>query len=341
MTTILLIEDDQAAASLWEIALKREGYQVITAKDGLQGLKLAQAQRPDLVLLDLMLPGIDGFEICNRLRSDSVTADIPILIISAKSQESDKRTAFKLGATAYFVKPFAIKELIATIRETLIQKPAAALPTMALTFVGARGSEASPIVASLAVALAGDAAAVNLVDLRPYSVEHSLALGLPPRPAPIVLTQGEPYANLPNAMAAHPSGARLLNNLEGSGEAGQITPADVRAVLEVLLAGGGYTLIELALYPVELLREAVGRCTRVVLVTALEPAALAAAATALTVFERLGIAAQRTALIVSGATDQPLPDWGRKVLGVVPPAADATPAALRAIAERLRGLNET
>jgi DNA-binding response OmpR family regulator len=121
--TILIIEDNQETARILELSLKREGYQIVIALDGLRGLELAQAQPPDLILLDLMLPGIDGFEVCRRLRANPVTAGLPILILSAKTQEADKQLAAQLGANSYLAKPYRRAELLAAIQALLPNQP--------------------------------------------------------------------------------------------------------------------------------------------------------------------------------------------------------------------------
>lgn len=117
--TILVIEDDPTTASLLEMTLNSEGYQVLTAPNGLWGLKMARSALPDLILLDLMLPEMDGFEVLNRLRADPQTADVPVLILSAKDQPSDRRAADKIGADAYLVKSYEKAELLDLVRSLL------------------------------------------------------------------------------------------------------------------------------------------------------------------------------------------------------------------------------
>jgi CheY-like chemotaxis protein len=104
--TILLIEDDALSASVVELTLNSEGYRVLTAPNGLQGLKMAKANLPDLILLDLMLPGMDGFEVLSELRADPKTASVPVAIISAKGQAEDRQLADRLGADAYLPKAY-------------------------------------------------------------------------------------------------------------------------------------------------------------------------------------------------------------------------------------------
>jgi len=122
---ILVIEDDPASLRLVGYSLQHEGYQVLTAPNGLEGLRKARNEEPDLIVLDVMLPGIDGFEICHRLRTDPKTAQLPILMLSAKGREIDKATGLKVGADDYMSKPWPRSELISKIAAMLERKSAA------------------------------------------------------------------------------------------------------------------------------------------------------------------------------------------------------------------------
>ena len=115
MTTrrILLVEDDEALAETLRYNLIREGYSVTWSADGEDALKQASSKNPDLVILDLMLPKLDGFDVCRRIRSER---DVPILILSARDDETDKVVGLELGADDYVTKPFGLKELLARVR---------------------------------------------------------------------------------------------------------------------------------------------------------------------------------------------------------------------------------
>lgn len=113
---ILIVEDDRDIVEMVEYNLREEGYVTVSALDGEDGVRLAGSERPDLIILDIMLPVIDGFEVCRTLKSDDKTSQIPIIILSAKSQETDKVVGLELGADDYVTKPFSPRELIARIR---------------------------------------------------------------------------------------------------------------------------------------------------------------------------------------------------------------------------------
>ena len=117
---ILIIEDEEPISELIKLTLESGGFSnIITAFDGETGLAAARAQLPDLILLDLMLPGIDGLSVCRRLKHDDTTKNIPVIMLTAKSEESDIVVGLELGASDYIVKPFSRSILIARIRAQL------------------------------------------------------------------------------------------------------------------------------------------------------------------------------------------------------------------------------
>ncbi|MGA2093407.1 MAG: response regulator transcription factor [Sedimentisphaerales bacterium] len=116
---IEIIEDDHDIVEMIEYNLKEEGYRTVSAFDGEKGIELAKIEKPDLVILDIMLPAIDGFEVCRTLKQQQSTAYIPIIILSAKSRETDKVVGLELGADDYMTKPFSPRELIARIKAVL------------------------------------------------------------------------------------------------------------------------------------------------------------------------------------------------------------------------------
>lgn len=116
---ILIVEDEKDIAKMLDYNLKKEGFRAISAHYGEDALDMAHRECPDLIILDLMLPGIDGFEVCKTLKKENKTANIPIIMLTAKSQESDKIVGLELGADDYVTKPFSPRELIARIKAIL------------------------------------------------------------------------------------------------------------------------------------------------------------------------------------------------------------------------------
>lgn len=116
---ILIIDDERALADVLALNLQREGFETIIALDGREGLRLAQLQGPDLILLDLMLPGMGGLEVCRELRADSRTREVPIIMVTARTEETDEIVGLAVGADDYITKPYRIKVVIQRIKKEL------------------------------------------------------------------------------------------------------------------------------------------------------------------------------------------------------------------------------
>jgi two-component system phosphate regulon response regulator PhoB len=113
---IIVVEDETDLAELIALHLRREGYRVGVHGDGTEGMRAIERDPPDLVVLDLMLPGMDGFEICRQMRRDERTAAVPILVVTARGEDADVVTGLELGADDYVVKPFSPRVLVARVR---------------------------------------------------------------------------------------------------------------------------------------------------------------------------------------------------------------------------------
>jgi two-component system, OmpR family, alkaline phosphatase synthesis response regulator PhoP len=116
---ILVVEDDALIRELDRINLEAAGFVVVMATDGFQGLEMARTENPDLIVLDIMLPKMDGFKVCRILKFDDKYKHIPIIMLTARIQEVDKETGFKTGADGYMTKPFEPEELIKKINQVL------------------------------------------------------------------------------------------------------------------------------------------------------------------------------------------------------------------------------
>ncbi len=120
--TVLVVEDEEDILALLHFNLIKAGYDADCASHGEEALKAVAAKKPDLILLDLMLPGIDGLEICRRLRNDEETSEIPIIMLTARGEEEDIVRGLELGADDYVTKPFSIKVLLARVQTVLRRK---------------------------------------------------------------------------------------------------------------------------------------------------------------------------------------------------------------------------
>jgi two-component system phosphate regulon response regulator PhoB len=123
---ILIVEDDRSLADVLDYNLKQDGYQTVVANDGQDGLRQAKLRSPDLIVLDLMLPMVDGLEICRRLRADPVTRNILVLMLTAKTEETDEVVGFSVGTDDYVAKPFSVKVLLERIRALLRRRDGSA-----------------------------------------------------------------------------------------------------------------------------------------------------------------------------------------------------------------------
>ena len=130
---VLIIEDEPDIRDLLALHLEQEGYAVTKSSDGADGLRLARGSVPDLILLDLMLPGMDGLEVCRRLRADPATRAVPLVMLTARSDELDRVLGLELGADDYVVKPFSPREVLARVRAVLRRSRPVAADTSAVT----------------------------------------------------------------------------------------------------------------------------------------------------------------------------------------------------------------
>ena len=111
MTTILVIDDDELVSRTLQRALKMYGYHVMVSNSGTEGLQLARRHKPDLFILDIMMPGADGYQVCRQIRGDPMLSDLPVLFLTAKLKDEDKIEGFRAGADDYLTKPFNMEEL--------------------------------------------------------------------------------------------------------------------------------------------------------------------------------------------------------------------------------------
>lgn len=124
MPKVLVVDDDRAIQQLLEVNLELEGYDVAKATDGAEALEMVAAFQPDIVLLDVMMPKMDGREVCRRLKADPKTAALPVVFLSARAQDMDVSLGLELGAAAYLTKPFEPQDLLDTVRRVLASKAA-------------------------------------------------------------------------------------------------------------------------------------------------------------------------------------------------------------------------
>ena len=298
---ILVIEDDPSARRLLGYTLKQEGYEVLSAPNGLDGLRKAFEGDPDLVVLDVMLPGVDGFEVCHRLRGDPRTAELPVLMLSAKGQQTDKATGLKVGANEYMVKPADPSDLISSIQNLLVQRTQDV--ARAIAFLAAKGGVgASTVAVNVAIAISQRNKRVILVDLCPYSGATAALLGLKPERTIAGLfadsTDALDPSDLEAALITHDSGVRVLASPQIAAEYKGLSPSQISSLFSELRNMADYVLTDVSAYPSEVETTVLSKCHPIIVVTGAKPDSLASASSAAALLDKLGIAQERLGTVV-------------------------------------------
>lgn len=247
--TILIIEDDPTSLRLIEYALKQRGYQVLTTLNGLEGIITAQKEEPDLVILDIMLPGIDGFEVCRRLHSGSQTAKIPILIISAKTQKEDINAGFKAGADDYLLKPASPTEILNRVESLLSKKISG--QARVISFINSSEIPGiTMVMVNIAAVLAEQDKQVTLIDASSnYKARANKDKGSTGQQNRVIL-EVESTDNEPNepGFETLPSGIRVLHIDEAAnGENGGAENS--LDLIQTIGKNNDYLLVDLCLKP--------------------------------------------------------------------------------------------
>jgi DNA-binding response OmpR family regulator len=287
---ILIVDDDLQSLKLVGLMLQRRGYVIVAARGGVQGLAKAESDAPDLIILDVMMPDLDGLEVCRRLRSQPATSHIPIIMFTAKSQVGDKVDGFQSGADDYLTKPIHPNDLAARVDAALqrsAQKrhntPPASIAQV-IGFLGVRGGVGTTTLAlntAAALANADGERHVILVDLQASAANVAVQLGLNAADGLTALVNLEPDEITPAAIGPrlvhHASGLQLLLvSADQPVPAAALTTAQLTALISsvsqlahVVVLDLGSTLDDLTLTALEL-------CRRIVL--ALEPQRIAVVA---------------------------------------------------------------
>ena len=218
---ILIVDDDLDTLKLVGLILQRHGYQIAAANGGLQALNKAATERPDIILLDLMMPDLDGYEVTRRIRSNASLAHIPIIMFTAKTMLDDKVAGFEAGADDYLTKPAHPSELVAHVKALLARSQTTRAKTAQLelgrivSFIGAKGGVgASTVALNFAAASAQTGQDVILADLHSGSGSIGLMLGMTAKQSLSALLT-KPVSDLDqrtisDQLTAHPSGLRVL-----------------------------------------------------------------------------------------------------------------------------------
>ena len=340
--TILVIEDEQLSRELVHKVLTRQGYEVILAASGQEGLQQIARSRPDLVILDVMMPGIDGYEVCRQLRADPRTETLPIIMLSARGQVDDKVTGLEAGADEYVTKPIALAELVARVQallartQRLLQRAGPTARTMSFAFIGAKGGVGTTTVAlNVAAALGSNEQPAVIAEIMPSL--GSLALML----------DQQPFRNISSLLRLE---AEEIDDQVVRMHLGTITPAikvlfspqklsefstvrseQAQAIHAALARLSSHVILDLSNVPNTSASSLVPRMDFTAIVVEPEPVSVGAAKTQLELVRAWGGGLGATGVIIvnrsSLATPISFQDVGARiggeVIGVIPQAAQA------------------
>lgn len=328
MARILVVDDNADLLQMIRTLLEQRGnHEVILSADGEDALEKARAHPPDLAIVDVMMPGITGYEVCRRLRQNPATAQIPVIILTARGQPVDRETALSAGADDYITKPVTMGELLERVNHWLTRKRERRAAGGIVAVLGLRGGVGVTTVAvNLAVTLArAFPNQVCLVDLCPSSGHGALQLGLRPDPnwsALALLTSGLGADTVRNYLLSHPSGLHLLASpfvpVIGEGLRREMA----QALLAALRENFANVVVDLPSILTEGVMVILEDATAILLVTTADPPALQTAVGTLHVLQSF---ASRIRLLLNQVGPGPLPPvealqrvLRRPIAGVIP-----------------------
>lgn len=344
---VLVADDDPILQRLLLHTLKLEGYEVLAARDGKEALDVVMRERPDLVILDVMMPGMNGFELCQMLRQRPETLTLPIIMLSGLSDVQEKVSGLRAGADEYLTKPIDLRELSARVdallkRNRVLRQSAAPRSGRVLTVLGAKGGVgATTIALNLAALLAKSGKQVIAAELRPDYGAFGVQLRTP-----------TPAGNLAGLLALEPAaiseplvtshlmatafGPRVLFGPQKLEEFAELDPARIGAIVARLVTQAEYIVIDLPSVSGPAHEVVVKNSGQVVLLLEPEVSAVTAAGVRLRQLEAWGVTGSVVKLLVvnrQGAMMLSLREienrLGRTIDGVAPPASEALNIAVQ------------
>jgi len=339
---ILIIEDDPVATRLTEYILKQRDYQVLTASNGLDGLQIAQREEPDLIVLNVMLPGIDGFEVCHRLRSEEHNVQPLILMLSGRAQKTDIANGLNIGADDYLTKPTAPTEIVSRVESLLARKASAS--SQVVVFLGPKTKVGTTTtVVNTAIALSRMDKRVIAVDLCPYESSVAEQLGIKPQGAISRLMAVSPdvqdYRALESSLVVHQTGVGVLRLRPPSGELENVSQDTVDLLLNRFGETTDYFLLDLPFQPIVTTRAVLSKCALAIIVSDYTLDSLIRVKSTITILHFMGIPAERIGVVVTDPAgtfpgkefpqikSYVEPSIAVNVLGLIPYDDNASPAS--------------
>lgn len=299
---ILVIDDDPIATRLMEYVMKKRGYQVYTTLNGLEGLQIARKEMPDLIILNVMLPGIDGLEVCHRIRADKDMPQPLILMLSGKAQQTDINNGMNVGADDYITKPAAPSDIVGRIDNLLAKKASAHSKT--IVFIGSKKQAGTTtIVVNEAIALVEMGKQVIAVDFSSTDGSISDRLGMKRQsPSPRlskVFADDRGRSIIEPALVVHESGLGILRIRQPvtgpDDEQMDVTDFPLDKFREVT----DYFLVDLPFQPTPLARAFLKRCDLVMIVSDCTAEALSGIKSTISILRFLSIPAKRIGAVVT------------------------------------------
>jgi len=342
---ILIVDDDPELLRLIAFPLHRAGYETLGATDGEQALAKVRSQKPDLMILDIMLPGLNGIEVCKRLRGQPDTVTLPIIMLSALTSVDDKIKGLDAGADEYLTKPISPKEVVARVR-ALLERTARLRQVQpreggtVLGFIGATGGVGTTTaMLNVALALVQEEESVITVELQPYYGSFSVHLGHKPQETLhdlLALDARQINERTLRMHLAHDaSGLEILYGPYETTGYQEATAEQVGTVIEGLAPLADYVLLDLPSIPSPATEMALRFCEHVNLLLKPEPASIAAARAMLGTLRSWGIGlgvveaviVNHAPLAVGVNAADIAEELGCDVVAIIPPSADALVAA--------------
>ena len=340
MPKILIVDDDDNNRAVMFDALDGDGFDLVEAIDGEDALQKAVEEQPDLILLDVLMPGIDGLETLRRLKADSETAEIPVIMVTALNMDSQVAVCLDEGAVDHISKPFSNMVLRARVRAAMrtacsdTRSPKSRHKT--IVFMGAKGGVGTTTVAvNVGAKLASSGKDVVFCELNSGRGTAASLLNLPTDRHLGKIVDAESgqlrAVEIPAQLNRHPSGLRVLLSPADALEQDQLNAEQAVELLNRVGEDAEYVLVDLPNYLTNHTEAVLRAVDAIVLVVELEPTSLVAAEKVRSQFERWGIAGCAQAVITSRANVSSCPiklnelrgSLQFEIIGVVPPAPDA------------------
>ena len=340
-TKILIVDDEPNVLRMVSYALSAEGFEVVVAQNGNEALIKVLTEVPDLVILDVMLPDMSGAEVCAKLRKRQDAIDLPIIMLSALAQVSDKVICLEAGADEYLTKPIAPEELIARIKALLgrfrqVRRSLPKQPGKVLGFIGAKGGVGTTTAAlNIASALVMQQKRVVAAEIRSSYGTFSAQMRLDQPKGLVNLLVHDPGKINEQLVSLHlavlPSGLKLLVGPQSVAEYRGIEPQHVEKIIQIITSMVDYAILDLPCFPSDANQAAIRCCDLVALVVEPESTSLASGIVAVDLLRSWGVYGDRLGIIVVNRTSFVIPikldqfktALGHEIIGVIPTAADA------------------